>query len=425
MFLVIALAQDYPPCVTMDRLAGTNGASWQQGATVTVIMNPTDFSPGSTQRQKIEDAFLRWQNANTNSGVTFTFTSGPQAPTGSAANNTYYINRESTIRSPATTSISSTGSPTTEGNITTAARTSIHPSMTNSAAIYNAMLHEIGHTFGLAHCVDCAQGSSIMTAFSNDCLCASFPCDQDVPFNGVRFGCPPLDGPRDCDENAVNVYSNYPPTTPTPTPTPTPCAQLNESCYFISDCCSGICGNVSFVCIWCEPNPQSPGEDCMSESCRDCYGNGGTYCTGDGGNCWTPVLVDVQGNGFKLTNATNGVNFNDGKGTLLRTAWTVANGDDAWLVLDRNGNGTIDDGTELFGNATPQPTPPPGVLRNGFLALVEYDKPENGGNQDGAITSLDSIFTSLRLWQDINLDGISTPSELHFYVVKIVARHQS
>lgn len=39
----------------------------------------------------------------------------------------------------------------------------------------------------------------------------------------------------------------------------------------------------------------------MSEVCKTCYGDGGTYCTGDGGNCWTPVLMDVQGNGFQLT----------------------------------------------------------------------------------------------------------------------------
>lgn len=62
------LAQDYPPCVTMERQPGTNGASWQHGATVTVIINPTDFPPGSPQRQKIEDAFRVWQNANTNWG---------------------------------------------------------------------------------------------------------------------------------------------------------------------------------------------------------------------------------------------------------------------------------------------------------------------------------------------------------------------
>jgi hypothetical protein len=149
----------------------------------------------------------------------------------------------------------------------------------------------------------------------------------------------------------------------------------------------------------------------MSEACSDCYEQGGTYCTGDGGNCWTPIVIDVDGNGFNLTNATNGVNFNDGRGMLLRTAWTAANSDDSWLVLDRNGNGTIDDGTELFGNATPQPATT--QLYNGFRALNEYDKAANGGNGDGFLSSLDSVFVSLRLWQDINHDGISAASELY------------
>jgi hypothetical protein len=194
--------------------------------------------------------------------------------------------------------------------------------------------------------------------------------------------------------------------TPTPTPTPTPQESGGADCNDWLDndgdgqvdCDDPGCGH------WCI--------DGCNQAKRDiCEALGAPYCVE--GQCYTPILIDTLGDGFKLTSSKDGVVFNLIPSLPIKIAWTEVNSDDAWLVLDRNGNGVVDNGQELFGNTTPQAEPPTGVEKNGFLALAEYDKPQNGGNNDGVITSTDSIFASLRLWQDTNHNGVSESAELH------------
>lgn len=130
-------------------------------------------------------------------------------------------------------------------------------------------------------------------------------------------------------------------------------------------------------------------------------------CGSDPNGCAEPLLIKLDNGPLRLAGLEDPVMFDiNANGHPRAIGWTVR-GDQttAFLALDRNGNGVIDDGSELFGNATPLPNG--AKAGNGFLALAQYDL-----NGDGVIDQADPIWASLLLWVDANHDGFSQPSEL-------------
>jgi uncharacterized repeat protein (TIGR02543 family) len=123
-------------------------------------------------------------------------------------------------------------------------------------------------------------------------------------------------------------------------------------------------------------------------------------------NPCTPIVINFADGGYRLTGANDPVLFDiQAIGRPLRIGWTAAGADEAFLALDRNGNGTIDSGAELFGDATPLKVAQ--TADNGFVALAEFDD-----DHDGIVDESDSIWDRLKLWFDLNHDGISQPSEI-------------
>jgi len=121
--------------------------------------------------------------------------------------------------------------------------------------------------------------------------------------------------------------------------------------------------------------------------------------TFQGGRQADPLVLDLDGDGIETVGDDAEILFDHTADGLKKgTGWVAA--DDGMLVLDRNENGTIDTGRELFGDNTLLADGE--KARDGFEALKDFDV-----NDDGIIDASDDIFEQLQVWQDGNQDGIS------------------
>jgi len=126
----------------------------------------------------------------------------------------------------------------------------------------------------------------------------------------------------------------------------------------------------------------------------------------DGYIVYDPLTLDLDGDGIEAiaSNGHKGALFDHDKDGI-RTATGWISKDDGLLIYDRNGDGVVNDGSELFGDNT--------LLKNGERAANGYQAlKELDDNGDGKVDAADSAFAKLRVWRDLNQDGISQEGEL-------------
>jgi serine-aspartate repeat-containing protein C/D/E len=110
----------------------------------------------------------------------------------------------------------------------------------------------------------------------------------------------------------------------------------------------------------------------------------------------SPIAIDLNNDGVQTISADAGVEFDIlNSGQAVQTGWI--SGEDGFLAFDRNGNGSIDDRSELFG----------GAVGEGFGTLATFDS-----NGDGVVDSVDTSFSKLSLWKDSNINGVTDSGEL-------------
>ena len=119
-----------------------------------------------------------------------------------------------------------------------------------------------------------------------------------------------------------------------------------------------------------------------------------------------PLVFDLGGDGITTVSLEESNAFFDldNNGFAEKTSWVGAK--EGLLAYDKNGDGIINGGNELFGDRTLMKDGKT-LASSGFSALAEYDD-----NKDGKIDSNDAIYTLLRIWQDSDGDGIASAGEL-------------
>jgi len=112
----------------------------------------------------------------------------------------------------------------------------------------------------------------------------------------------------------------------------------------------------------------------------------------------TPIVIDLNGNGIQTIARSNSQGSFDllGTGKAVDSGWL--SGDDGFLVVDHNGNGSIDDISEMFGGSS---------KGAGFSKLSAFDS-----NGDGVLDANDADFASLKIWRDINGNHQTDDGEL-------------
>lgn len=354
--------------------------AWQQGSgpeatnvlKIKVFIDPMTFT--SSQQDAIKVVLTNFNNKNSLTGtcsyVKFDLTT-TNVPVGTGAYtlNILHVNGKTLQEGQAEEEGGATGGVKVRSIIR------IDDRVTFADAIKKSIGHELGHTYGLA---DCPRPYCPFNATSSVMNLAGVDNSTGAPiFNDTTNGRPDL---ASCDISQIRLVGNYKclaaPSGGTGNPTP----------------CS------TFYPVDFRVYPQT--------------GCGAGFTASSSGYCCSnsPIAFDITGQGFHFTDVPNGVNFDSGgDGYLDRMAWPDATYGNGWLVYDRNHNGIIDSGIEMFGNFTEQP---PAAEPNGFLALAVYDSTENGGNGDGKIDNSDAIWPSLRIWQDADVNGVTDPGEL-------------